>query len=793
MFNNYLAIAWRTFKKNRYSVSISVFGLAVAFACSIVAYFNYEVNTTFDVLQKNRLDIYRINFKHITTTGVTVAYGICPIPLGGLLKENNTVVDAVVRYETADRDVKINDEVFNTEVVFTDPEFLEVFNLPMISGANIISGNNLVLSDLLAEKYFGSENPIGQSLTLIVDQQPLEFTVSGVFRNFGFNNSFHFQILTNLDNFYTTVADKRYAPDNWKLWNTTFLFIKDKSQIPAIEASLQQYVQTQNLMRPDLKISEFYLDPFSGMAERARASQLKGHWFGQPLPPAAVIVLFVISAVLLTVACVNLTNTTLAMAGSRLKEIGLRKFLGARRKDLRVQFLVENFVLCLVSLTLGFLLAEYFLPAWDALWPDLNFNVTYLTNPSFLIFITSVTLLATIISGAYPAFYISSFQPLTVLKGKLKFGGTTLLTRILLVFQLTISLVAIIFNLSFYSNTVYQETYDLGFDSHSVIQIPVKNQGEFEMLKYELAKNPKINSISGSEHHISSNAYKGSVKVNQTEREVDMLNIGDNYLETLNIRLVEGRPFEVNSTTDQLESIIVNEEFVKSFKLGNSAIGSRVVLYDSVPLFIVGVVKDVYLNALFQPIQPLAFRYSLPSTYQFLTLNAKQHDLLNIQQETVKIWKALLPNRIYEGKIMDEEMAEALQHFRNVTILYSFLGSVTILLSMSGLFSLIALHIQKRLKEIGLRKMMGASIAQLLWLAGKPFLIILIIACILGTVGGVFSANTFMNAIWEYYRQTSVLTILVSILSVLVIAILSVAYRINQVRTVNPVDIIREE
>lgn len=791
MFTNYLSIAWRHIKKNKYPVGISVVGLAVAFACAIVAYFNYELNSTFDAMHQNRGDIYRVNFKHITPEGNIEKYGICPIPLGGLLRENKQLIDAVIRYETTDRDVKIKTDVFRTEVAFTDPEFLDVFDLAMISGVKSIAEKNLLLSDLLAKKYFGTENAVGQSLTFIINQQPVEFTVAGVYKNFEFNNSFHFQILTNLDNFYTTAVDKRYQPDNWKVWNTTFLYVKNKSNIAAIETNLQQFIDTQNLARPDLKVSEFYLDPLEGMAERARASQMKGHWFGQPLPPAAVIVLFVIASVLLIIACVNLTNTTLATAAARLKEIGLRKVLGGRKTDLRKQFLWENLILCVLSLALGILLAQYFLPAWDALWPDLNFNVNYLSAP-FIIFLTSVTLVAAIASGAYPAFYIASFNPLEVFKGKLKFGGTSLLTRILLILQLTISLVAIIFNLAFYYNTVYQENYDLGFDSHSVIEIPVQGENEFIVLKQQLEKDPRITTISGSEHHISSSTYKASVKIQQQAREIDALNIGDSYLETLNIQLLEGRAFEKNSANDEIESMLVNEEFVRAFQIKGTPIGQRVLWNDSVQVFITGVVKDVYLNALFQPVQPIAFRYCRSASYRFLTLKAAPTNLLSIQKSAESDWKNLFLTRAYEGKIMDEEMSETLQHFRNVTILYSFLGSVTMLLSISGLFSLVTLHIQRRLKEIGLRKMMGASSGRLIWLAGKPFLIILGISCILGTAGGIASANIFMDAIWEYYQRTNIETVLIAISGILAVAVASVFLRIRRATTINPVDIIRE-
>lgn len=787
---NYLRTSFRNLSRNKFSVSTSIIGLAVAFGCCIVSWFNYELNSTFDQIHLNAENIYRVNFNH-DAKGENVVYGICPIPMGQLLKENFADIDDVARYEPLDLILKSGSDLFPASVAFTDAEFTKIFSMPLINGTHQLNGRNVLISNKTAERYFGTTDVIGKSITLIINDASEEFSVGGVFKAFEFNNSFRFDVLANIDHFFTSVSDKSITRENWKRWSSTFVYVKDPSRIKAIEKSMDQFVPIQNEARPDLKVRSFYLDPFVGMAARSRTENTRGHWFGQPLPPAAAIIMFIVSMILLGTACVNVINNTISIASTRFKEIGIRKTMGGRRVDIRYQFFIESALICVSALVLGFAFGNVFARAWDTIWHDIDFKINYGSIP-FMMFIAGVTILTIILAGAYPAFFVARVQPMEVFKGKQKFNNSSFITKPLLVLQLSISIMAVIFNISFYRNSVFQENYDLGFSYHEVIQVPVEEQ-QFDQLRNAIATDQHILSIGGSAQQISKSLYKSKVKVDEQEHEIDLLDVGENYFNTLDVKIIAGRDFETSSQADVKESVIVNGEFIKKFGITGDAIGKRLLVNDSIQLFIVGVTEDIYINALFSPIQPVAFRNCEPKNYRWLTARADKTNILEVNEAMEKTWNELYPTKLYPGTLMDAQLETTMNHFKNVSKLYSFLGLVTVVLAMTGLFAMISLHIRKKLKEIGLRKMLGGHATHLSLIASRPFIVVVGLSLIIGTTAGLYVANLFLDYVWEYYQATELLIVALAIGTTITVAIATVFSQVLSAIRINPIDIIKEE
>ncbi|MFM7859301.1 MAG: ABC transporter permease, partial [Flammeovirgaceae bacterium] len=293
------------------------------------------------------------------------------------------------------------------------------------------------------------EDVVGRQLTQIVlgadgVRRPKEFEIGGVFKKPPQNNSFGFDVITLFDNFWDVNLDKDLSETNWKRWShVLFLEIKDPTKIASITQQLKQYVEPQNKVREDFKISEYYLENFNGMMQRNRANpRLDSDYLGGGIPEEAVTVPAIMSGLLLLLACFNFTNTSIAISGKRLKEIGIRKVMGGLRQQLIAQFLGENMILCFLGLLAGLLMAEWMVPAYDNLWPWLELHLSYTENAGFLIFLFILLIITAIIAGSYPAFYITSFEPVSILKGKARFGGTNWFTRILLGGQFVISLLA---------------------------------------------------------------------------------------------------------------------------------------------------------------------------------------------------------------------------------------------------------------------------------------------------------------------------------------------------------------
>jgi putative ABC transport system permease protein len=794
MIHNYVLFALRTFQRNKVSFMINFIGMTIALGCCIAAYVNFEYNNGFDKTQTNRDKLYRIGFTNLSDRK-TIPYGVCPMPVSKLIAENLNSGDQVVRYISKQGQFRINDDLFEKEFIYADPAFTQLFSMKVLKGSlSLKNKEHVLISDKLALTYFGDINVVGKSMTQIIAGVPRDLIISGVYQSFPSNSSFRFQLITTFDNYFTDPSLQSETENDWKRWTTAFLYLENKNSIATIEKQLTNYVKPQNEARPDLPVSKYYIEPFAGIGTRAVKEKNQGHWLNQPMPPAAVLAPFMMALFILLVACFNVTNNAIAIATKRLKEIGIRKVVGGRRKELIIQFLAENLVFCFISLALSLIVAEYFVAGWDFMWPGLEFSIQYANNLPFFLMLCGLLLVTSLLSGAYPAFYISSFKPIQILKGTTKFGGTNWFTKSLLVFQFSISLAAVIFALAFYFNSKFQKEYDLGYSYDSVIQIPVENQSQFVQLKASLMANPLITSIGGSQHHIYNSSLSVSAQIgNQEKKEVDMLRIGEGYFETLHVRVLAGRAFARDSETDIKESIIVNQQFLKEFNILTEPIGKRVMLNDSTPCYIVGVVKDVFLRALFEPISPVVFRYAPESDYKFLVAKTQAAHLRSVNQQIEADWKLLFPFSLYPGKLMEERMVMALDHFDNVIILYSFMGLVAIIMSVSGLYSLVSINLKKRTKELGIRKILGASLPHIVIQSTKLFMVMMMIAFIIGTAMGSLMVNKLMDTVWEYYIAANASTVAMAIGILVAITVVTIGYKVRSVSLSNPVDALRHE
>lgn len=794
MIKSYFLLTIRTIGKNKISFLINLIGMSIALGVSITAYVNYEYNVNFDKGQKDVENVYRINFNN-EHEGRQTKYGVSPIPLGNLVRENVGEVSDVIYYISKSGQFRIGDEMFEKEFVYADPRFTKIFTMDLMFGSlSLDDKKDVLISDRLATTYFGVTNVVGKTLSQVIAGTPRDFNIAGVYKAFPANSSFRFDLLTQYENYFVDPAQRDQIANDWKKWSTTFLVIPNKNSIAAVEKYLQKFINIQNEARPDLAAKNFYLDPFQGMSARAVRERNEGHWFNRPMPPAAVIAPFMMATFLLLVACFNFTNNSIAIAGNRLKEIGIRKVIGGKRKELIFQFLSETLIFCSLAILISLYLAELFVAKWNSMWTGIEIVIQYQNNATFLIAIFSLLIIASLLAGSYPALYISRFKPIEVLKGTVKFGGSNWLTKTLLAFQFSISLAAVIFALAFYFNSKFQKEYDLGYHYQNVIQVPVSGKQQFTELRNALQSNPHIKSIGGSQHHIYNSSSKVAAKFeNGKETEVDLLSVGDDYFEALDVRITRGRDFEKNSINDQKESIIVNEEFVRAFGLGAQAVGKRITLADTAHFYIAGVTKDVYLQALFKPLSPLIFRYVPEDNYRYLVASADHSQLLALNEEIKTAWKKLYPNSLYTGSLMEEEMVMALEHFDNVVILYTFLGAIAILMSVSGLYSLVSLHLQKRTKEFGIRKILGAPLQNIVFQASKLFLIIMIIAFVLGSFAGTFMVNKLMDTVWEYYVSIGFNIVFTAITILFTIACATVSYKIFSVSRTNPAESLKYE
>jgi ABC-type antimicrobial peptide transport system permease subunit len=793
MLKNYLLITFRSMMKSKVYLFINILGMAISIGCCIVAWYNYDFNASFDSVHEKAVEIYRVNMVRRFQNNLS-EYGVVPIPLGEVVRQNAKDVDAQTRYSSGYADLRIGDEIFDTGLSYVDPEFFDLFTFEFIEGsASAIQDKTRVLiSDELAIRLFGNEKALGKEITHILQgDAKREFVVGGVFRLPPTNSSFNDPAYALYENYWDTdPALERGA--TWVYRNTLFLQVSDPSRLASIEAQLKPYSENNNKVREDFIVEGFKLDPLLGMAVRDEYADRPATWTRDASPLAAVVGCAVMAIFVLLISCFNLTNTAIAISSRRLKEIGIRKVMGSMRKQLIFQFIGETMVVCFMALVIGMALADLLLiPAFNSLWPEMKLTTNYLGD-DFILVMAGILAFTGLLAGSYPAFYISKFQPTAILKGKLRFGGTNAFTRILLSLQFMISLIGVVCSIAFVDNARYQKEVDLGFNQHGVLCTWVNGEDEYDALRVVLEQNPDISSIAGTEHSIFMGAYNDPVKHEGNEIEVDIMNVGENYLPTVGMTLLKGRDFVKDSETDRRESAIITPKVAELFGW-DDPIGKEIVWMDTVKLYVVGMVKEVYNNGLWREMEPMVLRYTFPDKYKILLLNAPVDKLPSVNQYMEARWKEVFPNRKFNSVYLDAPMVEANTVNNNIVKMFIFLGAVAMMLSVTGLFTMVSLNIIRKMKEIGVRKVMGASIANISRIINAEFAIVLGVACLLGAAGGIWMSEMLMDSIWDFYQKVTAITLTLSCLLLLAASALTVGFKTYNTARVNPATVLRDE
>lgn len=775
--------------KNKLFVSINIFGLAVAIGCSIVAYFNWQFDAQFDGHHHNGDRVYRVSMVS-DRDGWSRNYSVIPQPLSEVIKQNIPEVSKVARITWSWTNLKVKNDLFPGGIAYVDPAFFELFSFELTRGtlSGIHDKQKIYVSDKMALKLFGSTDVVGLSLEQVFDSELKELEIGGVFEHQPENSSFQETAYVNYMGLYDEV--KKADMNDWNENTTLFLQIDQSEQLPQVERLLQRYVTNVNSVNADIEINRYVLDPFKGMGQH---DSVHGT-MSQTRPAnnrAAVVAPLIMALLILLLACFNLTNTTIAMASKRLKEIGIRKVMGSSRKQLIIQFFTETGMVCFLSLFVGLFLGELFLSSWNALWPKMKLTSHYTDSPEFVLFIGGLLLLTTALAGGYPSIYISRFQPISILKDKLKFGGNNFFTRTLLGLQFTISLIAIIVAIAFYENARFQKKINLGFDKDGVIISNVSSGAEYESYRNALLQNGNINLVAGAKNNFF---MPTTTTITDGTKHVDVtsVDVGENYLETMGLVLLSGRDFNQNSKTDLQESVLVTRKLVERFGWGNP-IGREILVNDTTKVFVIGVIEDIYTSGLWRELQPILFRLTALENYSQLIVRGPTSQLSDINNTMEMQWKKVFPNRLYTGYYINQMSVESDTVNKSIVKMFSFLGVVAILLSATGLFTLVSLTILRRMKEIGVRRVLGASVGNIARLIVSEFFVILFIASVLGSFIGFFVVNLLMDSIWDYFLPTTNVTLFLSTLLMFFISLVIAGHKVFLAASSDPAKILRDQ
>ena len=422
-------------------------------------------------------------------------------PLMPKAVEDISAIKEGVRIHKRSVVVQSGAKVFSENLMLVDPNFLDVFSFPIKKGAatSLADPTSILLSEEMATKYFGTANPIGKVLTINPGTPwQKELVVGSVVEDPPSNSSIQFDLLTNI-----SFAETGAYPDTLSHWSTllgvTFLVLNEPNAAAEVAQSLNRYLPLENKVKFHREVTKYHLDPMSLVYHKRQETQNNNVLIRLEHPLIPKVPAIMAFLILLT-ACLNFTNTTISFSNKRLKEMGVRKVMGSNRRQLVTQLLGESFIICLLALGLGMVIAQFLVPHYNNLFAFLNMEMTldYFAQPQLLGFLVLAVLFTSLLGGAYPAFYMSSFRPSSILQGSTKFGGDTWLVRSLLGFQIVVSLITIIGGITFAQNAVFQENYDFGYDTKGIINVPIKEEAQYHQLKSAIAANPDILGVAGS-------------------------------------------------------------------------------------------------------------------------------------------------------------------------------------------------------------------------------------------------------------------------------------------------------
>ena len=787
MWLNYLKLSFRHFLKNKFYFLVNIIGLAVALACCLIAFQNYRYDAGFDTMHQNAEEIFRVTSIRESNDQL---YGISPLPLATVAQDDLTEVvkssSVIFRSDV----IKTDYEIIKEDICYATHAFLEMFTFPVKYGnAKALSDpSKILLTEAAAKKFFGEENPVGKEILLHADRpekKPLE--VGAVLYDGALNSSVRFDLLTNQQN---VLNDK--GPIDMNAWSAfaaaTFLQLRNPANSRNVSSQLNAYVPAQNKAREDWKIKSMALDPLLETAANGR--EIRVNYLMANFPREAVWGPNILAILLLLAACLNFANTTVTLFSSRLREIGIRKVMGGSRQQVLRQILGETLLVSGLAVALGIIVAEFFLPIYNAMWPYLELDLNYLSQWPLMLFVITVLLATTILSGMYPAIYVTAFNPTEIFSGKIKYGGSHLVSRILLGVQLAIALIAMIGGISFARNAHFQKYADLGYNREQIIGVPTYDVTSADAFRNQIEQNPMVLDVVSTRAHVSHYYARQSLNDLGVEKEVDVFDVGKGYMDIMDFEIVAGSGFNENLKLDD-ETALVNERFIIEFGW-EDALG-RTVTVGEKDYVVRGVVKDFVTESVFDEIEPLLFKMSPEESHYYLVVKTTQDDMVDLYADLKKEWSALYPFNPFGGFYQNESLASGLTVVGNIKDLFIFMALVTFLLTITGLIALVSLNIVKRQKELAIRKVLGATMAQITYLLNRAYLFIFLGCAVIGVIGGSFLAQKLLSGIFSTHLAVSYPLAVSCSLLVIVIAVLTIGVKLVEVARTNPSDILRSE
>ena len=791
MVKNYWLLGFRNLRKNKVAASINIIGLAAAVGLTITIFLLMQEAILLHDFHENGDRVFLVGHT-VEQADEQQLWGTSPVPLGPALAAAFPQVERTVRFADQGAIVRAHRNAFQEKISFADAGFFDMFTFPLLQGQGtaLEDPSAVIISSDMAAKYFRDQDPMGQALVLTFENGWSEsLIVSGIADAFPQNARFTFDFLVGYE--------KRFAAgglanvEDWGAFtDATFIQLKQSRDASFIEAQMKQYIPRQNEANDAWQVRSFFLDNIQH-PDWLNAWKIENRAIQAP-PLWELVGTGSIALLVLLISCFNYITISLGAAARRLREIGIRKTAGAEKRQLVMQFLIENLVLCFLALLGGLVLA------WTVITPFLStlsegrVSFDFTGNLGLWIFLVGLLGFIGLVSGSYPAFYISSFQPVAILRGKLKLAEKKGLTRTLTTVQFALTLITICISLFVASTGDYLNVDDWGYNKEHTLVIPALTHEQYTYVQDEALQLPYVDQVAGSEHHIGASQGSISIQVEDTEKRVKFFGVGPSYLATMGLRVAAGRAFGEAFSADSATAVVINQTFAQQQRW-TDPLGQQVRIGDQA-FSVIGVVDDFLLHPLQSKAQPVVFGLSDAAQYKFLTLRVENGTTDQVVASLKTIWERQLPEVPFEY-YLQTDVFESIKEGIDITAqLIGYLALFALFISCMGLFGMASQKAAQRMKEIGVRKAMGASASHVVFVVNHEFLVILGISTLIATPLCYVGLSTFVGFLPEVViPPDTVSSIILSNIVVFLVAAVSLSMQTNKLVKVNPADVLRYE
>ncbi len=807
MIANYIKIAIRNIMRNKLHSIINIMGLSIGIASAVLLLLMVREMESYDMHNSKHDRIYMVqsSYKFLGKGLFTMGSAI---PVGPALKREYSAIEEFVRNFPAPR-IFFKDkkgEIFGEDnICYADPQIFKVFDHKFIYGKPdraLDSPKTIVLNQTLSQKYFGDENPVGKTLKR---NDGVDYTVTGVFEDLSKKSIRHYAALLPMREFAAGYGVEQFnsmEPANFLNCSSarfTFILLHKNADIASIKNNFsrfhEKYIAENNKKGNDLTL---VFEPLTDAFLNFRPSQE-----APPIYRLTIGMLFLLALFILIVACINYMNLATARSEARAMEVGVRKVMGAGRFLLIRQFLCESVIIALISMLISLVLIELSIPYINNFKvADIRFNISM--SPSLMVRLLVISLTVGILSGSYPAFILSSFLPTHVFRGGRQTGKRKgRLRKLLVIVQFALAILVINFTIIFQKQVDFWLNSDLGFNMDDVLVIESNAPAVKKViptLKQELLKNKDINAVSESLFTVGTGAWNTTLKIENPEKKlIDLhtsyLSVDFDFISMMGIKVLEGRSFNKDISTDRDSAFLITESVVKEMGWTGSPIGRRI-KFGKRDGRVIGVLKNFYFQPLIAKLTPLIVFVDknvqdegLPSTYIKINPMNTEKTLKFISRK----WEELVPAYPFEYKFLEDSISKNYEFPRKLLQIFNLFSFLCISISCLGLFGLSSFIAERRTKEMGIRKVHGASVRSVLIQITLSFIKLIFIAGIIASIMSYYMAEG-TGGVWPYSPQINIWVINIAVLCiVMAIALVTVSYHAIKTALQNPVKALRYE